>query len=385
MKKPNGFGLVAVIIIMIITSVVASITTGVIMQNSKNVKYTNITDDNELNEFINVYDTILSKYYDEVDKEGMLNAAEEGMLNYLGDKYTTYLDDTEYQDILDELSATYSGIGIELSGNIVVGVTSGSPAEKVGILVGDRITTIDGIDVSQYNGNISDMVKNNKKSTVSIQVSRNDELLTFNDIKKEQLINKTISYKMLNDSTIGYLYISKFSEGLDSQVDNALKDLENRGMTSLIIDVRDNVGGFLTSAEDTASLFLEKGKIIYSLQTSDNNLTYKDKTNEKKTYPIIVLINNASASAAEILAAALKDSYGATLVGVKTYGKGKVQKVMKLENGDSVKYTSAKWLTPNGVCIDGVGISPDYYVEYTYESGVDDQLNKAIELLNGAN
>lgn len=382
MKKSNGFGLVAVIIIIVITSIVASLATGVIIIYNSSSNFSDVTNDEDLKEFIKVYDTILSKYYDEVDKKGMLNAAEEGMLNFLGDKYTTYLNDEEYQGILDELAATYSGIGIEIDNNVIVGITKNSPAEKKGLLAGDIIISIDGTNVENLNSSkIGELVKNSNKDTITLVIKRNGENLTFT-VEKEKLVNTTIKYSLIDNTTIGYLYISKFSEKLDEQVNLALNEMEKQGMTSLILDVRDNVGGFLNSAYDTASLFLEKGKTIYSLQTSDNELTYKDKTADKKTYPIVILINNSSASAAEVLTAALKDSYGATLVGVKTYGKGKVQQVVKLDSGDSVKYTSAKWLTPNGICIDGVGISPDYNVEFQINGNIDTQLSKAIELLS---
>ena len=162
---------------------------------------------------------------------------------------------------------------------------------------------------------------------------------------------------------------------------DALKELETKNITSLIVDVRNNAGGYLTSAEEVSSLFLKSGKVIYSLEANGSKMSYADKTEEHRTYPIVVLINGGSASAAEILAAALKDSYGAILVGTKSYGKGKVQQVMSLNNGDSVKYTSAKWLTPSNICIDGTGIMPDYVVEYDSESGHDYQLEKAKELL----
>ena len=141
---------------------------------------------------------------------------------------------------------------------------------------------------------------------------------------------------------------------------------------------RQDTGGYLSAAENTASLFLNSGKIIYSLETSNNTIVYKDETKEKREYEIVVLINNGSASAAEILAIALKESYGATLVGNKTYGKGKVQQII----GDSAKYTFAKWLTPNGNCIDGVGIAPDYNISNFVGELTDQQLNKAIELLS---
>lgn len=378
MKKTNGFGLFGIIIIMIITAIVSSIATGVIMLNSQtdiiNNDNSNIYNDEDLEEFIEVYETIVSKYYDEIDKKGMLEAAEEGMLNFLGDKYTTFLEDSEYDEIVSELSGTYSGIGIAIENNVIVEITKNSPAESVGLQPNDVLIKINAYDVSNMTGSeISEIIKKSS-GVINLVVLRNGLELNFN-VEKTNLINIAIDYEIIENTNVGYLEIKKFSENLSEQVDQALTELENLGISSLIIDVRDNVGGYLSAAEDTASLFLESGKVIYYLETSNNTLTYKDETKEKRNYNIVVLINGNSASAAEILAAALKESYGAKLVGTKSYGKGKVQQIV----ADSAKYTFAKWLTPNKKCIDGIGITPDYIVSNT---NIDSQLNKAIELLS---
>ena len=377
MKKTNGFGLLGVIIIIIVTAVISGIATGVIMLNNSNTKIDLISNDEDLQEFVEVYKTLLSKYYDNVDKDAMLKAAEEGMVNFLGDKYTTYLEDEEYQDILDDLGETYNGVGIEIQGNLIVSVTKDSPAEKAGIMANDILQRVNGTDVTNATSEfIGNLIKNNNDETVSIEVNRNNQILTFN-VAKAKLENKAISHNI--DNNVGYLVIRKFSETLGSQVSKALNEMESKGINSLIIDVRDNVGGYLSAAEDTASLFLEKGKVIYSLQSSNSDFTYKDETKESRSYPIVVLVNGNSASASEILAAALKESYGAKLVGTKSYGKGKVQQVYTLSNGESVKSTTAKWLTPSGNCIDEIGIAPDYNVALESE-----QLTKAIELLQEA-
>ena len=387
MKKAKGFGLVEIIIIIVVTALVTSVTTGVIMLNNTSIEVdgniVNVEKDKDLQEFVSVYKTILDKYYDNnIDKKGMLNAAEEAMLDFLGDKYTTYLNDKEYQDIIDELSGTYNGIGIYIKLNVVEDVISSSPAEKSGIQKGDIITKINGVDVTNDDGSlIKDLIKKDEDKSISLEINRNGEVLNFY-VNKEKLVNPSISSKVIEDTNIGYLDINKFSENLKDQVSSALMSLEREGINSLIIDVRDNAGGYLTAAEDVASLFLENGKVIYSLEANGNKATYSDKTSEKREYPIVVLINGGSASASEILAAALKDSYiNATLVGTRSYGKGKVQQVVSLSNGDSVKYTSAKWLTPLGTCIDGIGISPDYNVLLDKEDTNDIQLSKAIELL----
>ena len=317
----------------------------------------------------------------------MLNAAEEAMLNYLNDKYTTYLNDSEYQNIIDELSGTYNGIGVSLKGREIIEVTQSSPAEKAGILAGDKILKVNEHNISEMNASdeevgttIRNIIRDEKVKVVNLEIDRAGLTLSFT-ISKENLVDPSISSRVIEGTTTGYIYIKNFSQNLSKQISKALGELESQNITSLIIDVRDNVGGYLASAEEVASLFLEEGKIIYSLESSANTVTYRDKTGEKRNYKIAVLINGNSASASEVLAAALKESYGATLVGTKSYGKGKVQQVMSLSNGDSMKYTSAKWLTPTGNCIDGVGLVPDVSVAYEENSAEDVQIRKAVEIL----
>ena len=333
MKKTKGFGLFEIIIIIVITALITSISTGIIM------------------------------------------------LNFLGDKYTTYLNDKEYQSIIDDLSGTYNGIGVYIELNKVIQVIDNSPAQKAGIVAGDIITKINGNDVTNSSASdIKDLIKDKNNKYLNLEIKRNNEILIFN-IEKELLVNPSITADIIADTQIGYIKIDKFSENLKDQVSEALGKLESKNITGLIIDVRGNAGGYLTAAEDVASLFIEKGKMIYSLEANNNRINYADKTDEKRNYPIVTIINGGSASASEILVAALKDSYGASIVGTKSYGKGKVQQVVSLYNGDSVKYTSAKWLTPLGICIDGIGITPDYNITNEEEVNTDFQLEKAIELL----
>ena len=207
-------------------------------------------------------------------------------------------------------------------------------------------------------------------------------------LKNETLIAPNIDYYMVENSTTGYLYMQTFSNTLAQQVENALNELESQGMTSLVIDLRNNTGGYLTSATDVASIFLEKGQRIFGLNYQNEITYYQDETKDHKEYEIVVLINGNTASASEILASALKESYGATIVGETSFGKGKVQQTMELDDGSMVKYTSAYWLTPNGTCIDEIGITPDHYItneETTDETGnammIDNQLDRAIEIL----
>ena len=379
MKKTKGFGIIGIIVIMLITAMVSSIATGVIMLNNKTASAVNpslgIQNDEELQEFIEVYQTLVSKYYKDIDKQELLDAAKDGMSDYLGEKYTTFLGDEEYDKIVQELSGTYNGIGIVVRGNEIVSVTLNSPAELAGVKKGDKILKVDGQDVTTLSSSeLGNLIKKSTSKMVTLELERNSATIYLTVERKEL---PTIMYYKLENTSIGYISITNFSKNLGTQMDLALKELEKHSITGLIIDVRDNAGGYLSAAEETASLFLEKGKVIYSLESNNSKYTYYDETSQKTNYPIVVLTNGNSASASEILAAALRESYGAIIVGTKTYGKGKVQQVV-----DSFKFTSAEWLTPNGICIDGVGIIPNYIVEYMDAGSYDAQVQKAIDLLS---
>ena len=290
---------------------------------------------------------------------------------------------------MDSISGEYSGIGISFSNldKSVVKVYPNTPAMKAGIKENDIISGFNNIDATDMAAQeIVDLIKSSN-SEFTLKILRGSETISVT-LKNETLVTPNIDYKMIENTHTGYIQIQTFSGTLAKQVKNALKELENHQMTSLIIDLRDNTGGFLTAAQDVANIFLEKGKKIYGLNVQNETTFFEDNTSESKDYPIVVLINENTASASEILAAALKESYNAILVGETSFGKGKVQQTMKLDDGSMVKYTSAYWLTPNGNCIDGIGLVPDYHVENeekTDEQGnltiIDNVLNKGIEIL----
>ncbi len=408
MKK--GFNLVTVIVIVIITSLISACTTGVILNNNykgtSGMTYTEVMNDENLSEFLNIYSTITSKYYGEVDEVGMLNVAKEAMenysgddkeglleaataamLDYLGDEYTTFLSDDETKLLEDQLDGSYEGIGITIEANNIVSVLEGSPAEKAGLKSGDIITKVNNNEISLDNTDYIAVIIGNAENSVYIEIDRLGEKLNF-QIEKTTL-NNSVVYKMIEETDIGYIAVDSFSKDVDKYFAKALESLESDGMDSLIIDLRYNSGGYLTETFDMASIFLEEGKTIYSLEDNDGLNKVIDETKESKDYSVVILVNESSASASEILAAALMDSYGAITVGTQTYGKGKVQQTLVTSDGNTAKYTSAKWYTPNGICIDEVGITPTYVVELEYITDeelnvidvIDSQLNKAIELL----
>ena len=395
-KRINGFNIVEVAIIIIITCIVSSFASGVITVNnnrtSSGITYSELLKDDKVKEFLDVYSKVMNGYYEDVDKNEAIDMAIKGMMSYLGDEYTTYMNDSDTSVLNNRLSGTYTGIGISLSSDSIIReVFTDSPAEKAGLQENDKIVAVNDVRVSEIGSNgISKKIKESGDK-VKLTILRDDHEYDF-DVNIAKLDVPSVSSRVLEGESgnIAYMSISAFSSSLKKQVSSALEKIEKKEFKALIIDLRGNGGGYLTSAKDVASMFLEKDKVIYTMDEKGKQTSTHDDTSEHREYPIVVLVNGASASASEILTAALKDSYGAVVVGTKTYGKGKVQQTYSLDDGGMVKYTSAKWLRPNGECVDEVGITPDYVIDVEYiedENGevvsiVDKQFEKAIEVIN---
>lgn len=370
-KKPT-FELWEVLVITLVSSIIMGLSTGYVAYRS-NKNYVS-TGNEYINELVKSYNNITANYYDNIDEKSLVDAAINGMLNYLGDPYTTYLDKNNTNSLNDALAGTYEGIGIEVSKNDnneieIKNVFDDTPSSDAGLLVGDVILKINEEDVTtKTTTDAVAIIKSSKSSNIKLQIKRNEEIKDIDVIRKE-LYLPVISSEVLNQNNknIGYIAVEKFSDTVFEQFSKELNKLEKNSLNGLIIDLRNNTGGFLVGATKIAEMFLEKGKVIYSLQSKLDNEITTDETDEKRDYKVYILVNKSSASASEILAAALKYSYGAKLVGTTTYGKGKVQKTSKLSDGTMYKYTSAKWLTPNGDCIDGIGLSPDLNVELSEE------------------
>ncbi len=348
----------------------------------------------ELSKFYSVYDVLVENYYGEVDKDELIDEAINGMVSSVGDVYTNYAD-TEKTDSFNQLvSGIYEGIGCVISQTedniVVISVYDDSPSKKAGIKDGDIIKEVDGKNAFELGSTkLSEYIKTEANGKIEMVILRDgkEEKITLERGKVEvpAITGKIISK---DDKKIGYIDISIFSSVSANQFDKKLKELEKDGIDALVIDVRDNNGGYLTAVTDIASKLLPKGKNIYQIQKDDKKKIYKDKTSEKRSYPIAILTNSGSASASEILAGVIKESYGGFVVGTKTYGKGTVQQVKKLADGSMIKYTVENWLTPNGNWIDEVGIDPtdevvldnEYYK--TYKDEDDNQLQKALELVS---
>ena len=393
MRNKKVFSFLDVSIITIMTSIVMCFLGALLIyKHFGGINYNLLGEDQALKEFISAYDKLNEHYYDELDKNALIDGAINGMYGVVNDPYTSYLDKTDSSVLNDTLNGKYEGIGISIGKGInaditIVEVFKDSPAEKSGLKAGDVIISINSEDVtSKSTEEIATMIKNGKETEIT--VLRGTKEITVR-VTTDILFVPAVDYTILkkDNKKVGYIILSVFNDTADTQMENSLKELEKEGIDSLILDLRGNTGGYLQIAENIAELFLESGKTIYSLENKQGTTHYKDNTSEKRTYEIVVLTNERSASASEILAAALKQSYGATLVGMKTYGKGKVQEKTTLSDGSSIKYTSAKWLTPNGTCIDEIGLKPDIEVEFDIESYdqtdllTDSQLFTALDVI----
>lgn len=340
------------------------------------------------------YDTIMSEYYKDVDSDKLIEGAVNGMLESLDDEHTMYFDKKSKEEFDSELSGNYYGIGaqIQLTSDETIKITKvfdDSPAKKAGLKEEDVFVSVDGTSVKGKNATeVANMLKSDSVKTSTIVVKRNDEELTFK-VTKENITLFSVSSEMLdnNGKNVGYLSVSIFGQKTYSQFKDALTKLEKQDMDSLIIDLRGNTGGYLSTVTNMLEEFIDKGNVIYQIQSSSGVKQYKTVKASEKKYKIVVLIDGGSASASEIMSAAMKEVYGATLVGQTTYGKGTVQTTKNLSNGSMIKYTIEKWLTPSGKNIDKEGIKPDYEVELgdSYKNNPtkenDAQLQKALDLL----
>ena len=348
----------------------------------------------ELAKFVDAYDAIVNNYYKEVDKDKLVESAINGMVSSIGDEYTSYSDKDVTDNFNETVNGKYMGIGalIMKSENdlVIYKIFEDSPSYRAGLKDGDIILKLDDKDTKDMSVNdIASIVKNDTNKEVKLLVKRGEENLDIT-IVKDMVELPVVSGKVINhnDKKIGYISLSIFSSVASEQFNKELVKLEKEGISGLVIDVRGNSGGYLTTVTDIVSYFLKKGDIIYKLEVNDKVTVRKDKTKESRDYPVAVLIDKNSASASEILASSIKESYNGYVVGTNSYGKGTVQQTLVLSDGSMIKYTIEKWLTPLGNWINEEGVIPTNYVELSSEYlnnpvfENDNQLNKALELVS---
>ena len=348
----------------------------------------------DLNKFFEAYDTVTKNYYGEIDKNKLIDSAIYGMLSSIDDNYTTYSDTEITEEFNDTVNGTYEGIGCSIKEEnkniVIVEVFKDSPSEKAGLKANDIILKVDNQDASELGiTNISNYIKGKDSNKVELIIKRNDTEEKI-ELIREKIEMPSVTGKILekNNKKIGYIGISLFSSVSNKQFKEQLEKLEKEEIEGLVIDVRGNNGGYLTAVVDIVNELLPKDSVIYKTQKNDKITTFKDKTKEARKYPIAVVVNGGSASASEILAAAIKESYKGFVVGTKTFGKGTVQQVKTLSDGSMIKYTIENWLSPDGNWIDGKGVTPTHeeelskkYIEKQTEEN-DNQLQKALELVS---
>lgn len=345
---------------------------------------------NELTAYTKLY------YYDDIENEKLQDGLYTGLIDGLGDKYSVYYNEEDYQALQISTTGQYYGIGAGLSQDkdtMVVTVNKvyeGTPSESAGLLKDDVIVSVDGTEAASMElSELVKLIRGEKGTTVHLEIYRpsTEENLSF-DVERQDITLPSVSHKMFEDG-IGYVHIDSFETETAAQFEEAVKDLENQGMKALIIDVRYNPGGMVTAVVQILDDILPEGTVVYTEDKNGNRQDYTSSGDTYLDYPLAVLINGESASASEILAGAVKDYQYGTLIGTTTFGKGIVQTIFPLEDGDAVKLTTAKYFTPNGNYIHGVGIGPDIELEYeyldkdatSYDEAYDNQIQKAIEVL----
>jgi len=344
----------------------------------------------------NIQKILDSQYLNEMDEQKMVEGAIAGYVAGIGDPYTQYISKEEMKEYTVTLMGNYVGIGIYMVVNTenntveVIMPIKGSPAEEAGILAGDTIISVDGIE---YTGEdmeaAADAIKGKEGTVVKLQIQRNQEIKTFEITRRKVVTNPVESKKLENN--IGYISITSFDEETADSFKLEYQKLENEGITSLIIDLRNNGGGLVDATLQIADYIVPKGEdLLVTVNKEKKEQIEKSKKDVLIDMPIVVLVNENSASASEILAGTLKDLDEATIVGKTTYGKGVIQELMTFKDGSGLKVTTHEYYTSNKNKIHGVGIEPDEVVElpkgvnplYVTEEN-DTQLKRAIEILKG--
>ena len=340
----------------------------------------------QLELFADAISLIRADYVDEVDSKKLIYGAMKGMLSNL-DEYSQFMDPEEFEEIKSETKGEFGGVGIEISlkDDILTVITplSGTPAEAAGIKPGDKVVKIDGKITKDIT--LNDAVKKMRGkpgTTVTLTVWR-EKVQKVIDIPMKRAIIKirSIENAELVDGKIGYIKLAEFQDNTARDLDEALKKLESHGMSSLILDLRYNPGGTLDGAVDVAERFLPKDKTIVSIRsrTPQQNTIFRSSGKfTHPNYPIIILVNDGSASASEIVSGAIQDNKRGLILGTKTYGKASVQTVIPLKDGSALRLTTASYLTPSGKLIKGQGIVPDIVVELREDKGDKTELPEDI-------
>lgn len=324
----------------------------------------------EFHKFYDAYDEMKDFYFEDIDEQSVIDGAINGMIDALGDPYSDYLNEEEARQLNESISSSFEGIGAEIQeqdGYIaIVSPIKNSPAEKAGLLPKDKITAVDGESIRGMSSSEAVMlIRGEQGTTVTLTIVRSGQEDSMDvEIIRDVIPIETV-YAELDDDGIGHVHITSFSMGTYDELVEAIEEMEAQGLKGLIVDVRQNPGGTLEGAIDISELFVEKGKDLMQYEgRKGKTQVFTSSEGKKVDVPVTVVIDDGSASASEILAAALSESSDIPLVGITTFGKGTVQSPKDLPDGSNLKLTTAKWLTPKGNWIHEKGIKPDYEVPY---------------------
>lgn len=380
------------VICLILATCIVSLIMGIAL--ARNFSFSKeLTLDDNLRMFIKNYHYVLENSISDVKGEDLIKDAMAGMLGALDDDYSAYMDENQKENFNINLAGEYTGIGIEIlsteKGNQIINVYDNSPAEEAGLKKGDFIKQVDDMKTDEKTvTDIADYIKKGKKETFTITVLRENEEVKVT-VKRKKITLTSVDSKIIKEESkkIGYIYISIFSNVSYKQFKENLEKLEKSKIDSLIIDVRDNNGGQLSVAHNILSLFLDSSHVIYQTEKQGVKTKFYSKGKTTKKYPIVILQNQNSASASEMLSGALKEEYGALIVGEYSYGKGTIQELITLPDDSEYKFTTKKWLTPKGNWINKKGVEPDYTIslnEKYYKDPTeknDNQFQKALEVI----
>jgi carboxyl-terminal processing protease len=349
----------------------------------------------EIHTLMSLVSLIKLEYVEDVPVKGLLKGAASGMVNALGDPYSVYMDQGETDWIYNYIHGVTGGIGVTFSGQkemedriVIRSILKDSPAEREGLQVNDAIVEVDGKALSGYSAEEAiAMVRGVPGTTVELTVLRPEapEQLKFTLTRDEIDIPTSSAAMMPEEDTqnrkIGYLMLSRFASNTPETVEEQLRDLSDQGMEALILDLRDNPGGDVTSVTKIARHFIPDGVLAKPVSRSEETEDFVVTDSEMLKQPFVILINEGSASASEILAGAVQDYGTGTLVGAKSYGKASIQVIYQLPDGGGLKITIAKYLTPKGRDIGGTGIEPDVSMKSEAQDGKDIQLSQAVRVL----
>lgn len=335
--------------------------------------------------FLRTMSLLKSNFNGEVDNHQLFDGAIKGMVESVGDPYTVYLNQKDYQQLSEMTGGSFGGIGIVFGkrGNdyVVISALPDNPGAEAGIKSGDIITAIDDKPTREMNmEQVANKIRGKQGTQVQLELKDKEGKLRKVTVTRAEIKNPSVDGTMLPDSKIGYIRIAVFNENTGADFAKKYQELEKQGMQALVLDLRRNPGGIFDAGVEVAGMLVPKGPIVSVVDKNGNKYVEESKLEQVK-YPLAVLVDHGSASAAEIVAGAIKDTKSGKLFGVKTFGKGSVQSVYRLDGTTAVKITVAKYYTPSGVCINNVGIEPDVKVELPEDATVDVQLQAAEKYL----